>query len=212
MWAGIIAPVLFASIFVIEGRLRVGYDSRSMYISALSLGSGGSVQVLNFVVFGLLLLVFACGVNVALSRVGAAVLTIIAVGNLLLGLFVMDPVGASRNPVSIHGTVHHIVARIVLLLMPVSCFVFVRQFRQEAKWRFLGWCTLAAGTTIAFAVAILAIATTLISAQNVFVPWFGLIERAAVVPYLIWLFIFAMTVRRKTLDLRPSATPLHRVP
>jgi len=36
----------------------------------------------------------------------------------------MDPVGAFGNGMSFHGAVHHIVARIVLLLMPVSCFMF----------------------------------------------------------------------------------------
>ena len=62
IWAGIAGPVLFVSIFVIEGRLRAGYDSRSMYISALSLGPRGWIQMLNFVIFGLLLLAFARGI------------------------------------------------------------------------------------------------------------------------------------------------------
>src|SRR4051812_15706279 len=111
MWAGIIGPVLFVSLVVIEGRLRVGYDSREMYISALSLGPRGWVQILNFVISGLLFLVFARGVAAeAPSRVGPALLTIIALGYLLSGLFGMDPVGTSR---SIHGTVHHFIARIV---------------------------------------------------------------------------------------------------
>jgi hypothetical membrane protein len=197
-WAGIAGPVLFVSIFVIEGRVRVGYDSRTMYISALSLVPRGWVQILNFVVFGLLLLAFArVSATGARSRVGPALLTIIAFGNLILGPFVMDPVGTSRNVMSIHGTVHHVVARIVLLLMPVSCFVFVRRFRQEPKSRFLEWCTLAAGTTVAIAVVSLAIATMVVSAQNAFAPWVGLIERAAVVPYMVWLFIYALTFRRE---------------
>jgi hypothetical membrane protein len=207
MWAGIVAPVLFVSIFVIEGRLRAGYDSRAMYISALSLGPRGWVQILNFVVFGLLLLAFARGVAAGAARVGPALLTIIAFGNLLLGPFVMDPVGTATNLMSIHGTVHHILARVVLLLMPVSCFVFVRRFRREPKWRSIGWCTLAAGTTIAIAVAVLAIATTVVSAQNALAPSLGLIQRVAVVPYMVWLFIFALTFRRKNCGVWPSPTP-----
>ncbi len=199
MWAGVVAPVLFVSTFVIEGRLRVGYDSCAMYISALSLGPRGWVQILNFVVFGLLLLTFARGVATGTpSRVGPALLKIIALGNLLLGPFVMYPVGASRDLTSIHGTVHHFVARIVLVLMPVSCFAFVPRFHQEPKWQSLEWCTLAAGTTVAIAVAILAIATMVASAQNTFAPWLGLIQRVAVVPYMAWLFIFALTMRRTT--------------
>jgi hypothetical protein len=78
----------------------------------------------------------------------------------------------------------------------VSCFVFARRFRREPRWRSLEWCTLAAGTTIAIAVAILAIATMVVSAHDTFAPWVGLIQRVAVVPYLVWLFIFALTFRR----------------
>lgn len=204
IWAGMIGPVLFVSIFLIEGRLRAGYDSLTMYVSALSLGPRGWVQILNFVVFGLLLLAFARGLAAgypgggAPSRAGPALLTIIAFGYLLSGPFVMDPAGTPRNLMSIHGTVHGILGGIVFLLMPVSCFVLVRRFRRDPKWRSLQWCTLAAGTAIAIAVAILTIATKVVPAQNAFSRWLGLIQRAAIVPYMAWLFIFALTLRRKS--------------
>ena len=210
MWAGMIGPVLFVSIFIIEGRLRVGYNSLAMYVSALSLGPSGWVQILSFVVFGLLLLAFARGVGAgspgagAPSRAGPALLTIIAFGYLLSGPFVMDPVGTSRNLMSIHGMVHGILGGIVFLLMPVSCFVFVRRFRRDPKWRSLQWCTLAAGTTTAVAVAILTIATKVLPAPNAFDPWLGVIQRAAIVPYMAWLFIFALTLRRRNCGIYPK--------
>ena len=62
-----IAPVLFVAVFTIEGSLRVGYDPISSYVSELSLGPRGWIQIANFVVFGALVLVFASGV--AASRV-----------------------------------------------------------------------------------------------------------------------------------------------
>jgi|SRR5215831_3718911 len=198
MWAGIIGPVLFVSTFVTEGGLRVGFDSFAMYVSALSLGPRGWVQILNFVVFGLLLMTFARGIAAAAtSRIGPTLLMIIGFGCLLVGPFVMDPVGTPRNLRSIHGEVHGIVSRIVFLLMPVSCFVFVRHFRSAPKWRLLWWCTLATGTTIAIAITALITATEMVAAQNVVIPWLGLIERAAIVPYMMWLFIFALTLRRE---------------
>jgi hypothetical protein len=70
-----------------------------MYVSALSLGPRGLVQILNFVVFAWLLLAF-CGRGRAgfrgaagRSGVGPALLTIIAFGYLLSGPFPMDPDG-----------------------------------------------------------------------------------------------------------------------
>jgi hypothetical protein len=209
MWAGIIGPVLFVSIFIIEGRLRVGYNSLAMYISALSLGPRGWVQILNFVVFGFLLLAFARGIAArppgvgAPSRAGPVLLTIIAFGYLVSGPFVMDPVGTSRDRASIHGMVHGILGGIVFLLMPVSCFVFVRRYRRDPKRRSLQWCTVAAGTTSAVAVAILTIATKMLPAHNAFDPWLGAIQRAAIVPFMAWLFIFALTLRKRNGGIYP---------
>jgi hypothetical protein len=209
MWAGMTGPVLFVSTFVIEGRLRAGYDSFAMYVSALALGPRGWVQILNFVVFGLLLLAFARGVAAgvpdsgAQSRVGPVILTIIAFGYLFSGPFVMDPAGTSRKLMSVHGTVHGILGGIVFLLMPVSCFVFLDRFGRYAEWRSLRWFTLTAGTTIAIAVAILTIATKVAPAQNAFNPWLGLIQRAAIVPFMAWVFVFALTLSRKNSCVSP---------
>jgi len=202
MWAGMIGPVLFVSTFVLEARRRVGYDSISMYVSALSLGPRGWVQVLNFVVFGLLLLAFARGVAArfrsagAPSGIGPTLLAIIAFGYLLSGPFVMDPDGTPRNVMSVHGTIHGILGGIVFLLMPANCFVFARRFRRNREWRPLRWFTLAAGTMIAVAVVTLTIATKVVPAPNAVNPWLGLIQRAAIVPFMAWLFIFAFTLRR----------------
>ena len=108
----------------------------------------------------------------------------------------MDPIGTPRDQMSMHGMVHRVVARIVLLLMPLSCFVFVPGLRREQRWRAFGWWTVAAGTTVVLAVTGLAVATMVVSTQAAFVPWLGLgiIQRAAVVPYMVWLFIFALMV------------------
>jgi len=57
-WAGILGPVLFVAIFTIEGWLRPDYQPLSTYVSALSLGPRGWIQMTNFVVFGILLLAF----------------------------------------------------------------------------------------------------------------------------------------------------------
>ena len=53
-WAGIIGPALFVGIFMLEGWVRPGYEPLKMYVSALSLGSRGWIQIVNFVGFGFL--------------------------------------------------------------------------------------------------------------------------------------------------------------
>ena len=47
-WAGMLAPVLFVTVFTIAGLLRQGYDPLSTYVSELSLGPGGWIQKAEF--------------------------------------------------------------------------------------------------------------------------------------------------------------------
>lgn len=141
-WAGMIGSTLFILIFTLEGWYRPGYEPLEMYVSVLSLGSRGWVQILNFVVFGVLLLIFSWGVaagfpNGKASRGGPILLRIIAIGYLLSGPFVMDPANTPRNQMTFHGTIHGILGGIVFSLMPVSCFVFLRRFREDPEWQFL---------------------------------------------------------------------------
>lgn len=201
MWAGMIGPALFVATFLIEGWLRPGYQPLSMFVSALSLGPRGWIQMTNFIVFGVLFLLFTRAVAAAFptgkaSRGGLILLVIIASCYLLSGPFVMDPAGTPRDQMTIHGTLHGIFGAIVFSLMPISCFVFLRRFREDPAWQFLQGWTLTLGIIIAAAVILLSVATKLPDTQNIFTPWLGLIQRAAIVPFMIWLFSFALGLRK----------------
>lgn len=202
-WVGVIGPTLFVAIFTFEGWLRSGYEPTRMYVSELSLGSRGWIQNANFIVFGLLFLVFTRSVaaefhNGKASRGGIILLTIIAICYLAFGFFVMDPVSTPRNQMTFHGILHVLIGEVVLALMPASCFVFLRRFREDAKWQFLQWWTLLLGTIIAIASILLIVAMNLPDAQKVLNEWLGLIQRTSIVPFMIWLFIFALGLLRRS--------------
>jgi len=203
IWAGIIGPTLFVAIFMLEGWLRPGYEPLKMYVSELSLGPRGWIQIVNFIVFGVLLLVFTRGVAAEFqsgkaARGGILLLRIIALCYLASGPFVTDPASTPRNQMTLHGTLHGIFGAIVFTLMPISCFVFLRRFREDPKWQFLQWPTLALGTISAVGVILLSVATKLPNTQNVFNEWLGLIQRTAIVPFMIWLFIFALGLLKQS--------------
>ena len=202
-WAGMTGPALFVATFTIEGWLRPDYHAAGMFVSALSLGPRGWVQILNFVVLGALLLVFARGVDTRLgdgrrARAGPVLLAIIAVSILVSGPFVMDPAGTPPARMSLHGWIHQLFGAVVFSLMPVSCFVFWRRFRADPGWRsFQSW-TLAAGILITAAVLGLKVAqrppTDGLDALGGLV---GLFQRTALVTYLIWVFAFALGLHRR---------------
>jgi hypothetical protein len=60
---GVIGAPLFVGAFLIEGATRADYDPLRHPVSSLALGESGWMQVANFIVAGLLMLAFACGLR-----------------------------------------------------------------------------------------------------------------------------------------------------
>lgn len=200
-WAGIVGPILFVVVFTLEGWLRPEYDTATMYVSELAFGPRGWIQTVNFIVFGLLLLVFTRSMADSFSsgkgaKAGTILIVIIAVCYLVFGVFIMDPVGTPQNQMTLPGLVHGLLGELVLVLMPISCFVFWHRFREEARWQSYQWWSLILGTISAAAGVLLIAVFNVPSVQSALGNWLGLVQRAAIVPFMIWLVIFALGNRR----------------
>lgn len=198
-----IGPALFVLTFTIEGWLRPGYDACSMFVSELSLGPRGWVQISNFVLFGLLFLAFSRGVarefrSGATSSAGPILLTILGCGFLASGPFVMDPVSTPREAWSGHGTMHQLLGALVFSLMPVSCLVFWRRFRADLSWQPLRSWTLAAGIVIVVSIVLMKTGLSEPTATpGRLRAWVGLLQRIALVCYLAWIIGFAQHLVRR---------------
>ncbi len=196
-WAGILGSAIFVATFTVEGWLRAGYDPLSTYVSALSLGPRGWIQILNFLLLGILLFLFSRGVadefpTGKASRGEVILLTVIAILFLVSGPFVMDPMGTPQDQATLHGTIHGLAGGIIFLLMPISCFVFLRRFRAETQWQPFQWWTLVLGIIVAVAVVALSITSKSPTLITIFEGWFGLIQRFIIVPFMLWIFLFAL--------------------
>jgi len=195
--AGMVGPLVFTATFTVEGLLREGYDPRRMFVSALSLGPRGWIQIVNFLVLGATVFAFSRGVAAALpdgkaSRAGPMLLSIIAVCLFGSGPFVMDPMGTVREQMTTHGIVHGILGAIFFTLAPVTCFVFWRRFRTDEGWRSFRAGTLLAGIGITIAVVLQRIATPPPPApSNALTSFSGLLQRTALITFLAWVFMFA---------------------
>jgi hypothetical protein len=201
-WAGMIASAPSIVIFSLEGLLRPGYDPRSTFISELSIGPRGWIQTLNFILLGSSFLLFTWGVAAEFqegkaSRWGPILLGIIGFSFIVSGPFVTDPASTAREQMTMHGYVHAIFGALVFSLSPVSCFVFWRRFRQDPNWVHLQGWTLAAGILTAAATIMLSVATKTPVQPNLFTRLNGVIQRLVIIPYLIWIFTFAFTLRNR---------------
>lgn len=201
-WAGILAPVIFVGVFTVEGVLRRGYDPMKMYISALSLGDRGWIQITNFIVLGLLLFIFTLGLSKEFrtgkaSRWGIITLYIISALFFISGPFVMDPAETPTNQISVHGFIHGISGGIVFLLMPTIIFIFLRRFVSDIEWRSFRWWTLIIGIIEALGVIVFTYVSKIPVEQNAYVNLLGLFQRIALIPFMVWVFIFGIEILRK---------------
>lgn len=198
---GMVAPALFVLVFTVEGRLRAGYDPRSMYISALSLGPRGWIQMANFIVLGLLLFLFTRSLadefkGIKSAHSGIILMTITAGLFLISGPFVMDPTGTPTSQSTVHGLIHGIAGGIVFLLMAIIPYTFLYTFKNDPRWRSMyGW-TLASAIFLTVTCIFFTVTSKSPALQVTFDGWFGLIQRIALVPFMIWVFFIAWKMLR----------------
>lgn len=147
LYASVTAPLLFIVTFLIEGFTRAGYSQWRHYVSQLATGPGGGVQVINFLVCGLLLIVGSVGLRAALrgtrGSVGAPILLgLFGLALLVAGTFSTDPalgypVGAAQVH-TVHGLIHGLAGLAAFTLLPAMAFVMAWHFARfhETRWVF----------------------------------------------------------------------------
>jgi hypothetical protein len=207
-WSALFGSAVYLCVFTVDGWLRPGYDAASMFISELSLGPWGWVQIVNFMIFGLALLVFATSVALEFgdtrsARVGVTLLVIMGISMLASGPFVIDPVagaGPVIDPVAVaphqmsfHSKFHYALGTLFFLLAPATCFCFAgyKRSSKDPTLRVFRLWSFGLGIVTVMGMVLFKLAL-LPPASNPLLPWRGLIQRATVIPFLVWLFIFGL--------------------
>jgi len=195
---GVIGPVLFVVVFLVEGWTRPGYDPVRMFVSLLSLGDVGWQQIANFLVTGVLIVGGAVGLRMVMregpgSRWGPWLIGLAGVGLVLAGAFVTDPAqgyppGAPAGiptDSSWHGAIHGFASLFVFLGLPAAAVVLARRFRGEgSRWALYCWLS---------AVAILAFFGAAFALPDVT----GLLQRVDIVITLGWVAQVMWRFRRE---------------
>jgi len=144
LYAGVVGPVLFIAAFLVEGFMRPGYSQWRNFVSQLATGEGGWVQVANFVVLGILLLLFSLGLRHALrgsrGSIGAPILlAIVALATLGAGIFTTDPaLGYPPGEPTVQtarGLIHAVAGLFVFTVLPAAAFVMAWHFAAAPRSR-----------------------------------------------------------------------------
>jgi hypothetical membrane protein len=195
--AGMIGPFVFMVMFMLLGWIAPNYDPRRTAISELALTPIGWLHIVNFVLYGVLILVFARGLAAEFptgkaSKAGPLLLSIIGIGAIGSGLFVTEPASMPPSEWAWHGWVHVGFATIAFLLFPVLPLVYYRRFRQEPAWRsFAGWSLLVAVVNAVLFV-ITFIGAGVPGTQGFVKEWAGVLQRLNTSVLNTWLVALAV--------------------
>lgn len=145
---GVVAGPLFLATVVIQQITRSGYDAARHPLSLLSLGELGWIQIVNFVLAGLLIIVSAMGMRRVLKGDTAGTwgpILFAAYGGAMVwgGVFVSDPslgfpagtpdVVPDPSTWSWHSTLHAPASPVMSIALIAACSVFARRFHRERR-------------------------------------------------------------------------------
>jgi Protein of unknown function (DUF998) len=141
---GGVGALLFTITYTVEGLTRPGYDATQQPISALSLSPSGWVQQVNFVDFGLLLVLSAVGwlrvLTAGRASLGFPLIQgLIGLCMIVVGSFSQDPgpgypSGAVPGAPTLHGTIHTVAAYTIFFALAAGCFVLASRFATAPNW------------------------------------------------------------------------------
>ena len=184
-WAGIVGPVLFTVTFLAQEAFRRDeYDPLSEPVSALEAGPNGWIQQANFVVFGVLTILFAVGLHRGMVRtprgaVGPALLLVSGIGLFLAAIFPLreDAAGVTYDPGG------HFVAGIAFFLSSAAGLIVLsrRAVRDPRRQNLAGYTLVVGGVALAgfFLMGMLVMPDD--APLN---DWAGLIQRAIILAVL----------------------------
>ncbi|HLJ82373.1 MAG TPA: DUF998 domain-containing protein [Ktedonobacterales bacterium] len=208
--AGIVGPVLFVIVLLIEGATRPGYSAWRHFGSQLSLSNQGWEQITNFIVCGLLCFWFAFGLRRMLVTGKGAIAAPVALGIfglalVVAGIFVTGPslgyppgAGAGKpfRSESLHAIVHGLAGLTCFASLAVACFVMARRFGGDPRWR--GWAIYSTITGAVVALSFIVSTTTgTLDQQGIWpnAPT-GLFQRVGIVVGWTWIAFLAARLLR----------------
>jgi hypothetical protein len=160
---GIVAAPLFLVLWALQAFTREGFRPTFHPLSLLSLGDGGWVQIVNFILTGILLVGAGAGLRSASDRAAgstwtALLVALMGVGLVISGVFVTDagagfPEGAPEGApqLSWHGAVHEagfILTQLAFLVLTILLAVRFGRARRRG-WMIVSILALVAAVGVA---------------------------------------------------------------
>jgi hypothetical membrane protein len=191
---GILAPILWVTVFLYVGSLRADYSHTRQYISALAERGSSTqrlMQVAGFLVPGAMLAGFGIAMGLSSGSVAAGVsgslVTVAGLAKMLAGIFVPDPC-CSAVPASMSNQIHNLSGTIHFLTLGCAaalCGVSPTAiFGSRVAW--LRWFSLVS-VVLAASLPLLLISTGIAGSGDA-----GLFQRASFGVLNLWVLVCAV--------------------
>ena len=192
--AGIIGPICFTTLVVLQGLLLPDYSHVRLPISALAAWPTGWIQNANFCAAGVFTMAFAVALHngvqpTRLGGTGVALLVLGGVGLVWAGLFPWKMVDGVPTE-----TVPHVIGAVtVFTATGLGFIVFSRRMIADPQWRDLAAYTMLTG--IAVLVMFVVVGFFAIDDGAPLHAWAGLLQRVLCAVWFTCLIVLALRLR-----------------
>ncbi|WP_147533459.1 DUF998 domain-containing protein [Bacillus marasmi] len=200
---GILSPIFFVTVFLIDGATRPDYDPYYHWISHLSLGERGWIGIVNLIVMGINITFLGILARKCLrgkrTSWGPRLILLLGIGLLLCGVFVIDPMldypPETQAHLSLIGIFHFISSFVMFEALIATCFVMAFRF---SKW--FSVYSIISGSLILLSI-IICVGFVVLDFTETFVggPG-GLFERISMVIGCLWIVVFSSLLIRRIRD------------
>jgi hypothetical protein len=153
---GVAAGPIYLAVAAAQVVTRDGFDLTRHPLSLLSLGSGGWIQIANFIVSGVLFVAGAVGMRRAMTAgIGRTwvprLIGFFGISSVWAGVFVADPMDgfpttSGTSDPTMHGILHSIAPVFAFLALIAACIVLARRYFRAGR---RGWSAYSAVVGVA---------------------------------------------------------------
>jgi hypothetical membrane protein len=192
--AGVVGPLCFTALVIIQGFLIPEYSHVRLPISALAAWPTGWIQTINFYMFGIAVIVFAVALNRGIERrrvrdIGTFLLVMSGLGVICAGIFpwIMVQGIPTETPAHVFGAIT------AFGCLGIGALVISHAMKLDARWQDLAKYTKLTG--VAALVLFVALGVFAVDEGTPFHPWAGLLQRVLCVVWFTWMIVISFHLR-----------------
>lgn len=198
--------ILFLILLAVLHFLKPEFEPSWRFVSEYAIGNYGWIMIAAFVSLALscasLVVAIRSQVSTTAGKIGLGLLLLVAAALVIAGVFVADPITASKEELTTHGSLHGFAAMVGIPGLPIAAMLITRSLVRNHNWsagrRLLLWT--AHLTWISVVLMFASMFIMLSQTQGKFGPdvLIGWPNRFVVLTYCAWL----MTVGWRAYQLR----------